>query len=129
MDNGAIIGRFAPTPSGPLHFGSLVTALASYCHSKSQQGQWLIRVEDVDTPRVVKGSGKQILKALEDFGFEWDGDVSYQSQRFENYRHTLDKLLNPENCYGCECSRRSLREQGVPADPWAIYPGNCRIKT
>lgn len=129
MDNGAIIGRFAPTPSGPLHFGSLVTALASYCHSKSQQGQWLIRVEDVDTPRVVKGSGKQILKALEDFGFEWDGDVEYQSHYFDCYRQTLDKLLTRKIAYGCECSRRSLREAGAKQGPLGlIYPGICRHK-
>jgi len=96
---------------------------------KSQQGNWLLRIEDVDTPRVVAGASDQILRDLEAFGFEWDGTVSYQSQRFEKYRHYLDKLLNQEDCYACECSRRILREQGVPSGPLGqIYPGNCRLK-
>ena len=84
MTQGNVIGRFAPSPSGPLHFGSLVTAVASYCHSKSQRGQWLVRIEDVDTPRVVKGATSQILNSLEAYGFEWDGDVLYQSSRFKH---------------------------------------------
>lgn len=124
-----LTGRFAPSPSGPLHFGSLVAGLASYCQTKSQQGNWLLRIEDVDTPRVVSGASDQILRDLEAFGFEWDGTVSYQSQRFEKYQHYLDKLLNQEDCYACECSRRTLREQGVPSGPLGqIYPGNCRLK-
>ncbi|MDJ0882204.1 MAG: glutamate--tRNA ligase family protein, partial [Gammaproteobacteria bacterium] len=81
----SVVGRFAPTPSGPLHFGSLVTAVASYCQARSQQGQWLLRMEDVDTPRVVEGSVDDILFTLEAFGFEWDGEVLYQSQRFYAY--------------------------------------------
>ena len=130
MNNDAtIIGRFAPTPSGPLHFGSLVAALASYCHSKSQQGQWLLRLEDVDTPRVVKGSDRQILQDLEVFGFEWDGEVLYQSDQFENYREKLSELIEKGICYACECSRRTLREGGVKTGPMGqIYPGICRDK-
>ena len=103
-------GRFAPTPSGPLHFGSLVAALASYCQARSRQQQWLLRIEDVDIPRVVAGASDQILRDLEAFGFEWDGPVLYQSKRFEYYRHYLEQLLRNGECYACECSRRSLRE-------------------
>ena len=124
-----LTGRFAPSPSGPLHFGSLVAGLASYCQAKSQQGDWLLRIEDVDTPRVVAGASEQILRDLEAFGFEWDGPVSYQSERFEHYQYYLDKLFDQGDCYACECSRRSLREQGVGNGPLGqIYPGNCRLK-
>ena len=121
------IGRFAPTPSGALHFGSLVAALASYCEARSRQGQWLLRIEDVDTPRVVPGAVDQILRDLQAFGFEWDGPVVLQSQRFEHYRHYLQQLLRQGDCFACACSRRSLREQGVRSGPLGqIYPGNCR---
>ena len=124
-----LTGRFAPSPSGPLHFGSLVAALASYCEVKSRQGRWLLRIEDVDTGRVVAGAGEQILRDLETFGFEWDAAVSYQSDQFEQYQHYLDKLLEQGDCYACECSRRSLRQQGVASGPLGqIYPGLCRVK-
>ncbi len=122
-------GRFAPSPSGPLHFGSLVAALASYCEVKSRQGRWLLRIEDVDTPRVVDGAADRILRDLEAFGFEWDGEVSYQGERFEQYRLYLEELIERGDCYACECSRRQLREQGVDSGPLGqIYPGNCRDK-
>lgn len=125
----AIIGRFAPTPSGPLHFGSLVAALASYCHSKSQQGQWLLRIDDVDTPRVVKGSDRQILQVLEAFGFEWDGAVMYQSDQFECYESRLSDLIELGHSYACECSRRTLKQAGAKTGPMGtIYPGICRSK-
>ena len=123
------IGRFAPTPSGALHFGSLVAALASYCDIRSQQGRWLLRIEDVDTPRVVAGASDQILHDLSAFGFEWDGEILYQSTRFEHYRHYLEQLLQQGDSYACQCSRRSLRKQGVSSGPLGqIYPGNCRDK-
>ncbi len=124
-----LTGRFAPSPSGPLHFGSLVAALASYCEAKSRQGRWLLRIEDVDTPRVVAGASEQILHDLEAFGFAWDGAVLYQSDQFEQYQYYLDKLLAQGDCYACECSRRSLREHGVRSGPLGqIYPGLCRLK-
>jgi glutamyl-Q tRNA(Asp) synthetase len=127
MTQGKVIGRFAPTPSGPLHFGSLVTAVASYCHSKSQQGQWLLRIEDVDTPRVVKGATSQILTSLEAYGFEWDGEVLYQSSRFEYYESKLVELFDQQDCYACQCSRKSLREKGINCGLMGlIYPGICR---
>jgi glutamyl-Q tRNA(Asp) synthetase len=123
------IGRFAPSPSGPLHFGSLVAALASFCQAKTDQGRWLLRIEDVDTPRVVAGASEQILRDLGAFGFEWDGPVLYQSDRFEEYQHHLDILLQQNDAYACECSRKTLRAQGVSHGPLGlIYPGNCRLK-
>jgi len=89
----------------------------------------LLRIEDVDTPRVVAGAADQILRDLEAFGFDWDGEVLYQSTRFEHYRHYLDQLLQQGDCYACQCSRRSLREQGVSSGPLGqIYPGLCRHK-
>ena len=129
ISNPPIIGRFAPTPSGPLHFGSLVTALASYCQARSQQGQWLIRIEDVDTPRVVGGSVDLILADLEYFGFEWDGEILYQSDQFERYQAGLQQLLDQGYAYACECSRRTLRQAKAKAGPLGlIYPGTCRNK-
>ena len=122
-------GRFAPTPSGPLHFGSLVAALASYCQAKRDGGRWLLRIEDVDTPRVVAGAEDEILRALEAYGLEWDGPLLRQSTRFEVYREYLERLLAQGDCFACECSRRSLREQGVESGVLGqIYPGNCRDK-
>jgi glutamyl-Q tRNA(Asp) synthetase len=124
-----LTGRFAPSPSGPLHFGSLVAALASYCESKSRQGRWLLRIEDVDTPRVVAGADEQILRDLEAFGFDWDATVSYQGDRFDQYQHYLDNLIDQGDGYACECSRRSLRELGIRSGPLGqIYPGLCRSK-
>lgn len=129
MNNNRIIGRFAPTPSGPLHFGSLVTAVASYCHAKSQQGQWLLRIEDVDTPRNVKGAADEILFAMEAFGFEWDGEIEYQSDQFEHYQAIIEHLLEDDHCYACECSRRTIREAHAHNSPLGlIYPGICRYK-
>ncbi len=129
MPTTPVIGRFAPTPSGPLHFGSLVTAVASYCHARSQQGQWLLRIEDVDTPRNVAGAADEILYAIESFGFEWDGEVEYQSHRFAYYQQVLDSLIDKGICYACECSRKSLREANAKNGPLGlIYPGFCREK-
>lgn len=129
MEDNPVIGRFAPTPSGPLHFGSLVTAVASYCHAKSRQGQWLLRIEDVDTPRNVAGATDKILFALEAFGFEWDGAVEYQSDQLDRYQQVLESLSDRQLCYACECSRRSLREAGCRQGPLGlIYPGFCREK-
>ncbi len=123
------VGRFAPTPSGPLHMGSLVTALASYCQARANQGRWLLRIEDVDTPRVITGSADDILFTLEAFGFEWDGDVLYQSDRFAAYEEALQLLLQQELVYPCECSRKSLLAQDLASGPLGyIYPASCRHK-
>jgi glutamyl-Q tRNA(Asp) synthetase len=88
-----------------------------------------MRIEDVDTPRVVEGSAEQILRDLEAFGFEWDGEVLYQSRHFDHYQHHLDRLLEQGHCFACECSRKTLREQAVKHGPLGqIYPSNCRNK-
>src|SRR5579863_9935093 len=100
-----MIGRFAPTPSGPLHFGSLVAAVASYLDTRSRGGKWLVRIEDIDTPRVVPGSADDILRTLERFGFEWDGPVLYQSTRLEAYCEALDQLKRDGHAFPCSCTR------------------------
>lgn len=125
----SITGRFAPTPSGPLHYGSLVTAVASYCDARAQQGKWLLRIEDLDTPRVVKGSADNIQFTLEAFGFDWDDKVLYQSQRFDVYQQALQQLENTGLIYACSCSRKSLQSPPPKSGPLGkIYPGYCRHK-
>jgi glutamyl-Q tRNA(Asp) synthetase len=94
-----MIGRFAPSPTGHLHFGSLVAAVAGYLDARSRNGQWLVRIEDIDTPRVVPGSADDILLTLERFGFEWNGPVLYQSTRLDAYRHALDQLRRDNHVY------------------------------
>ncbi|SEM91940.1 glutamyl-Q tRNA(Asp) synthetase [Pseudomonas sp. ok272] len=114
------IGRFAPTPSGHLHFGSLVAALASYLDARSVGGRWLLRMEDLDPPREVPGAQTAILKALEAYGFEWDGEMVRQSARHPAYAQVLEQLFNHGLAYACTCSRKQL-------EPYhGIYPGLCR---
>lgn len=112
------VGRFAPSPTGPLHFGSLVAAVAGYLDAKAHGGTWLVRMEDVDTPRCVPGADAEILRTLEGFGFEWDGAVMYQSARREAYREALERLRAAGLAYPCGCSRKEVGG--------AIYPGTCR---
>lgn len=114
------IGRFAPTPSGHLHFGSLVAALASYLDARSVGGRWLMRMEDLDPPREEPGAQAAILKALESYGFEWDGEMVRQSDRHDAYAEVLNRLFNQGLAYACTCSRKQL-------EPYhGIYPGFCR---
>ena len=123
------IGRFAPTPSGPLHFGSLVTAVASYCDVKSRNGLWLLRIEDLDTPRVVKGSADDILHTLHNFGFRWDKEVIYQSERFDEYEQIIQQLIKQEVLYVCSCTNKSLAAENLSHGPLGlIYPGTCQNK-
>ena len=98
-------GRFAPSPTGPLHFGSLVAAVGSYLDAKFNNGEWLVRIEDLDRQRAVLGAANEILHALERLGMEWDGDVIYQSRRCEIYRHALDALDKQGLIYLCICPR------------------------
>jgi len=118
-------GRFAPTPSGPLHFGSLVAALGSYLEAKTRGGAWLLRIEDVDPPRVVADSVDSILRSLDGFGFEWDGPVMYQSQRGEAYCAALDELRHLGLVYACACSRKQLSEVTRRGVDGPVYPGTC----
>ena len=121
----AYVGRFAPSPSGPLHFGSLLAAVVSYARARAGNGQWLVRIEDIDPPREQRGADKVILGALEAYGFEWDGPVSYQSQFAERHAALVQSLLESGAAYPCSCSRRDLAD--VRRGPLgAIYPGTCR---
>lgn len=120
------IGRFAPSPTGPLHFGSLVAAVASYLQARSREGRWLLRVEDIDPPREQVGATDAILKALERYGFEWDGNVIYQSDSQSAHEEALQALQERGLAYPCSCSRRDLAD--APRGPLGvIYPGTCRI--
>jgi len=119
------VGRFAPSPTGPLHFGSLLAAVASYLQARSKQGQWLLRVEDIDPPREQPGATEAILGALEYYGFEWDGAVSYQSKSHAAHDEAVQSLLKQDQAYPCGCSRRDLA--GLPRSSLGtIYPGTCR---
>jgi glutamyl-Q tRNA(Asp) synthetase len=125
------IGRFAPSPTGPLHFGSLVAAVASYCDAKANNGKWLIRMEDLDKPREVAGAAKTILLQLESFGFEWDGESSqskimYQSQRSDIYENYLYNLQRNGFVYSCHCSRKEIADSSILMGvDGAIYPKTC----
>lgn len=119
-------GRFAPSPTGPLHFGSLVAAVASWLDARAGHGEWLVRIEDVDAARTVPGAADAILRTLDAFGLEWDGEVLYQSRRTERYREALDRLRNSGWVFGCRCSRREIADSALGRDGGRRYPGTCR---
>lgn len=119
-------GRFAPSPTGALHFGSLLAAVASFLDARHRNGEWLVRIEDIDTARVVPGSAELILRTLERYGMEWDGTVTYQSRRLELYANTLDRLAAQGLIYPCTCSRRDLGSLAAIGASGPIYPGTCR---
>lgn len=114
------VGRFAPTPSGYLHFGSLLAALASYLDARHHGGRWLVRMEDLDTPRNLPGASEHILRTLLAYGLQWDGEVIRQSDRLPRYQHIIDQWIEQGIAYFCDCSRRTIIAQD------GLYPGTCR---
>ena len=123
----ACTGRFAPSPTGPLHFGSLVAALGSYLDARAHGGQWLLRIEDVDEARTQAGAVDAILAVLEDCGFEWDGGIEFQSRRTARYRAALEHLSSAGHLYPCACSRSEIADAETAGDGARIYPGTCRL--
>jgi len=120
-------GRFAPSPTGPLHFGSLIAAIGSYLQARKQGGSWLVRMEDLDPPREVSGASDAILRTLEHYGFEWDGPVRYQSTRHEVYLDALEQLQDAGLSYRCNCSRKQITEKAHQLElPPGVYSGSCR---
>lgn len=121
-------GRFAPSPTGPLHFGSLIAAVGSYLEARARRGTWLVRMEDLDPPRIMPGAADEILRQLDRFGLAWDGPVVYQSARTETYREAFERLRARGMVYPCFCSRREIEDSaartGAPSNP--RYPGTCR---
>ncbi|MEZ5499462.1 MAG: tRNA glutamyl-Q(34) synthetase GluQRS [Steroidobacteraceae bacterium] len=117
-------GRFAPSPTGHLHLGSLVVAIASYLEARAHGGQWRLRIDDLDTARVKPGCSDSIIQLLERLGLEWDGPVTYQSKRLPHYRDALDQLARLNRLYHCHCSRKDLAQD--PGSSTGAYPGTCR---
>ena len=122
MSESHYIGRFAPSPSGELHFGSLIAALGSYLQARARQGQWLVRIEDIDPPREVPGAAETILRQLEHYGLHWDGDILWQSQRHDAYRERLAWLAEQGLSYNCTCTRARIQSVG------GVYDGHCRTR-
>ncbi|HEX3098836.1 MAG TPA: tRNA glutamyl-Q(34) synthetase GluQRS, partial [Usitatibacter sp.] len=119
-------GRFAPSPTGPLHFGSLVAAVASWLDARAAGGRWTVRIEDVDAPRTVPGAADAILRALEACGLEWDGEVVRQAGRSALYERALERLRERGLAYRCRCSRREIADSALRGIEGAVYPGTCR---
>jgi len=119
-------GRFAPSPTGPLHFGSLVAAAGSLLEARSRGGEWLVRMEDLDTPRVAPGAADEILRTLEACGMHWDGKVIRQSGRGDAYYAALHQLRGQGVVYPCACSRRDIAESAAAGIEGPVYPGTCR---
>ena len=119
-------GRFAPSPTGPLHLGSLTAALGSHLEARRHGGQWFLRMEDLDPPREITGAADGILRTLEDLGFRWDGPVIYQSQRLEAYADAAASLQKKGVVFPCACSRGEIADSGIMGLEGPIYPGSCR---
>jgi glutamyl-Q tRNA(Asp) synthetase len=121
------VGRFAPSPTGPLHIGSLATAVASFLHARQSAGSWLVRVEDIDPPREVRGAADEILRTLEAYELFWDGPAIFQSARRAVYDAACSRLLGSGLAFRCSCTRSTLRANGE--GPVGPYPGTCRTRT
>ncbi|MHB8708406.1 MAG: tRNA glutamyl-Q(34) synthetase GluQRS [Desulfuromonadales bacterium] len=127
MTGQATVGRFAPSPTGPLHFGSLIAAVGSYCLARRAGGYWLVRMEDLDTPRVIPGAADDILFTLEALGFRWDGEVVRQSLRQDAYLEAMERLRAKGLLYNCACSRKEILASAPhPGEEGPVYPGTCR---
>lgn len=124
-----VVGRFAPSPTGPLHLGSLVAAVGSYALARRAGGRWLLRIEDLDAPRVAPGAAEDFFRALESLGFAWDGEVVWQSRRTEAYREALETLERQGAAYPCGCTRAEIARASSaphPGEEGPPYPGTCR---
>jgi len=119
-------GRFAPSPTGPLHFGSLAAAVGSYLDARHHNGTWLVRMEDLDTPRCVAGAADDILRTLEAFGLHWDGEIIYQSRRSAAYGEALHELQAAGAAYPCGCTRREIADSALHGIDGPVYPDTCR---
>jgi glutamyl-Q tRNA(Asp) synthetase len=119
-------GRFAPSPTGPLHFGSIIAAVGSYLEARTRSGEWLVRIENVDGTREVAGASKNILDTLAALGMEWDGDVLYQARRNESYWDALATLMSRQLIYPCACTRKEIADSSVTGIDGPIYTGICR---
>jgi len=119
-------GRFAPSPTGPLHFGSLVAAVASWLDARAAGGAWLVRIEDVDATRTVPGAADEILRTLDAYGLHWDGEVQWQGPRTARYDEALERLRARGLVYRCRCSRREIADSARRGTEGAVYPGTCR---
>lgn len=122
------VGRYAPSPTGPLHFGSLVAGVASYLEANANNGHWLLRMDDLDQPRVLPNAADDILRTLEAFGFEWHNNVLYQSMQTSAYMAAFELLLNKQLIYPCSCTRKEIADSAVHGIDGFVYPGICRNK-
>src|SRR5687768_15221273 len=119
-------GRFAPSPTGPLHFGSLVAAVGSFLEARAHGGVWLVRIDDLDPPRVIPGAADDILATLHACGMAWDERVVYQSTRTDAYHAAVHALRQRGHVYACACSRREIADSGIAGIEGYVYPGTCR---
>ncbi|AFJ02307.1 glutamyl-Q-tRNA synthetase [Methylophaga frappieri] len=120
------VGRFAPSPTGELHFGSLLAATASYLDAKAHHGQWLVRIEDIDKPREIPGAADKILFQLDAYGFQWDGHIARQSANLDAYQQALTQLIADQRAFCCGCTRKQVAEAGYQGIDGPVYPGTCR---
>ncbi|MGL1833210.1 tRNA glutamyl-Q(34) synthetase GluQRS [Rhodocyclaceae bacterium SMB388] len=124
--NRGYVGRFAPSPTGPLHFGSLVAAVGSYVDARHAGGRWSLRIEDVDEPRCTPDAADAIVASLVRLGFEWDGEIVWQSRRVAAYRNAFEQLIARSAVFPCACTRREIADSALAPDGSRIYPGTCR---